>query len=338
MKAADASSVTERERAKEYYNRTLVSRLNNKSEGSIIVVQQRLHEDDLPGYLLESKTFHHLNLPAIAVADEQIQVGSTKTHHRKKGEPLFPGREDIKVLDALRKDIGESAFCAQYQQEPITPGGNQFRWDRVKTYPEPPEAIKRSSLLLVVQSWDTAHTDDPTSDFSVCTTWGLRSDGVWLLLRVDRQRCAFPELRSKVLRLALDYAADYILIEHAASGIALWQDIVGSFRFSGDDQSRRYISVPVKIGKEERFAAASTKVSDGKVLFPSQAPWLSDLRHELIAFPMGKYDDQVNSISMFLNWLSFHGRRTEIRAINGGKMPRRRIVRRTRIETTRPIE
>lgn len=330
MKAGDAFSVAEREKVKDHYDKTLVSRLNDKAIGSIIVVQQRLHEDDLPGYLLESKDFAHLNLPAIAVADEQIPIGPTRSHQRRQGDPLFPARESMPVLEALRKDIGESTFSAQYQQEPVTPGGNLFRWDWVKTYPECPDEIERSSLLLVVQSWDTAHTAEPTSNYSVCTTWGLRNDGCWLLLRVDRQRLTFPDLKSKVLRLAAEYAADHILIERAASGIALHQDIVGSFRFRHNDQSRRYVSITPRVGKEERFASASASISEGKVLFPSRAPWLADLRNEMVAFPVGKHDDQVDSVSMFLNWLSRQGKQREVAAMNGGRIPRRRVERRAR--------
>ena len=70
MKAADASSASERQRVKDFYEQTLLSRLNNQQTGRIIVIQQRLHEDDLPGYLIEKGQFEHLNLPAMATGSE----------------------------------------------------------------------------------------------------------------------------------------------------------------------------------------------------------------------------------------------------------------------------
>src|SRR4051812_16973477 len=99
-KAADAISPIERQRAKDYYEQTLLSRLNKKAEGQVVVIQQRLHEDDLPGYLIETGQYAHLNLPAIAIANEAIPIGLGKVWRRIKDEALCPEREP---LDALHK-------------------------------------------------------------------------------------------------------------------------------------------------------------------------------------------------------------------------------------------
>lgn len=75
MKVGDAGSVVERQRVKDFYEQTLLSRLNDKAAGRVVIIQQRIHEDDLPGYLIEGGQFVHLNLPAIAVSQEKVPLG-----------------------------------------------------------------------------------------------------------------------------------------------------------------------------------------------------------------------------------------------------------------------
>ncbi|HEY5072633.1 MAG TPA: hypothetical protein VII63_11455, partial [Caulobacteraceae bacterium] len=85
MKAGEAGSAVERQKIKDFYEQTLFSRLNDKRTGSIIAIQQRLHEDDLAGYLLEKKEFVHLNLRAIAEEDEEFDLGGGRTRRRRQG-------------------------------------------------------------------------------------------------------------------------------------------------------------------------------------------------------------------------------------------------------------
>jgi len=97
-----------------------LSRLNDKSEGRI-VIQQRLHEDDPVGYLLESGQFEHLNLPALAEADNENTIGSVQVARRRRGEALCPERELVETLERLSREIGPTAFSAQYQQDRHAP-------------------------------------------------------------------------------------------------------------------------------------------------------------------------------------------------------------------------
>ncbi|MBX3485128.1 hypothetical protein [Phenylobacterium sp.] len=154
MKAADASSPVERQRVKDFYDQTLFSRLDDKQDGCIIAIQQRLHEDDLAGYLLEKGgNWVHLNLPAIAEEDEEIPLGPRRRHFRRRGDALFPSREPIGTLESIRLEIGAPAFSAQYQQSPVSLDSAHVRWDRIQTYEEP---YDRVGYTQVVQSWDTA--------------------------------------------------------------------------------------------------------------------------------------------------------------------------------------
>lgn len=294
MKAADASSAAERQRVRDCYEQTLLSRLNNKSEGRVILIQQRLHEDDLPGYLLESGQFDHLNLRAIATEDEQIAIGPGRLHSRHRGEALCPEREPLETLERLRREMGASVFSAQYQQDPTPPGGNRMRWEWFGSYED---ELSRSDFQWIAQSWDTGLTAQPTSDYSVGMTWGFRENR-WYLLDLVRERLDFPDLKRRVRAQADRWRADLVLIEQAGSGYSLMQQL----RFEDRVEGARYQYRKPRADKVTRFEAQTANLETGRYLVPTHARWLEEFRRELLAFPNGKYDDQVDSLVQFLDW------------------------------------
>jgi hypothetical protein len=169
LKPDDAFSQTRRNQVNEWYKNVLLSRLNDKRTGAIIIVMQRVHPDDLTGFLLsQSDEWEVLSLPAIADSDETILGWDGVPFHRTAGEVLSPEREPLEVLNAMKRQIGGDAFSAQYQQMPVPPGGAMIKRHWLKRYDELPP---RSERLLVLQSWDTASKGGPENDFSVCTTW-----------------------------------------------------------------------------------------------------------------------------------------------------------------------
>lgn len=297
MKADEARSPAIRQDLRNWYDNTLLSRLNDKATGRIISIQQRLHEDDLPAYLLE-KEYDHLNLPAIATKNEVIATGPGRFYRREVGDLLNPDREDDATLEQLRRDLGLVAFSAQYQQEPVTPEGNMIRLEWFSTYDEAPP---RHRFIKVIQSWDTGMTAAPTSDYSVCTTWGFEVERhKWYLLDVFRKRLDFPDLKRAVVNLRNRYRADKVIMEEAGSGFALYQDL----RATGE---LRLVMIPPVSSKEERFNGCLAEVEAGHFLLPAEAPWINDFRRELQAFPDGRYDDQADSFSQFVlyqlrNW------------------------------------
>jgi predicted phage terminase large subunit-like protein len=292
MKADEARSATIRQELRNWFDNTLLSRLNDKRNGRIISIQQRLHEDDLPAYMFE-KGYRHLNLPAVAEKEEAVPIGSGRVHVRKVGDLLNPTREDHATLEQLRRDLGPVVFSAQYQQEPVAAEGNMIRLEWFGVYHERPE---RHEFLKVVQSWDTGMTSAPTSDYSVCTTWGFKRDGYkWYLLDLYRGRLDFPDLRRKVIELWRTWQADAVIIEKAASGHALWQELRATGPFLP-------IMIDPVASKDERFNGCLAEVEAGHFLRPREAAWLDAFRHELKAFPNGKHDDQVDSFSQFVKY------------------------------------
>lgn len=291
LKAGDAKSEVERERAKDFIEGSLLSRFDNPAEGRVVAIQQRLHEDDPAGYLLSKGVYRHLNLPAIAGEEETVPIARDRAYSRKPGEALFPQKLDLEQLERLRKEIGSAAFNMQFQQDPIAADGSALRWEWFGRFDlsEP-----RHHYQYVIQSWDTGMSSAPRSDPSVCTTWGFR-EGRWYLLDVFRERLDYPDLRKKVSRLKEDWVADKVLIEDAASGKPLFQDL-----FHGNRGI--YRAIRPTDDKEIRFNAALAPVEEGKIFLPREAPWLEGFRRELLGFPRSRHDDQVDSFSQFINW------------------------------------
>jgi hypothetical protein len=141
--------------ANEWYDHTLYSRQNDKQHGAIVIIMQRLHEDDLIGHVLGQEPWEVVSFPAIAEADEVHEI-----------ETIWD-REPLEVLDRIRRTIGEYNFAGQYQQSPAPLGGGMVKAEWCKRYREKelPETFDR-----IVQSWDTANKATELSDFSVCTT------------------------------------------------------------------------------------------------------------------------------------------------------------------------
>jgi hypothetical protein len=169
MKAQDAFSPNKRDYTYEWFVNTVLSRLDDKRTGAIILVMQRLHVDDLVGKLLRNPhDWTVLKLPAIALEDERIQIGEDLYHCRKVGDLLHAARDTRENLDRIRAEIGEEKFAAQFLQEPKVPGGNMIKREWPRRYDELPG---RTASMHVLQSWDTALKPGEGNSWCVCTTW-----------------------------------------------------------------------------------------------------------------------------------------------------------------------
>ena len=296
QKPEEAQSETLRNNVNQWFSSTLLSRLDNKQTGVIIVVMQRVHLNDLTGHLLERSTdWTILNLAAIAEEDERIEIGKGRFHFRRAGEALHPRHESLATLERLRAEVGTDIFSAQYQQSPVPPGGAVIRKEWLRYYDVAPE---RSYKTRIVQSWDTAAKDGPNNDWSVCTTWLLVDRKHYYLLDVTRGRYDYPRLRDTAIALAQRFDPSSILIEDAMTGIALAQEL----RAAGTYVVK---PVPVERDKFNRLWVQQAKFEAGLVHFPRQAAWLPALEAELLAFPQAKHDDQVDSLSQALAFKSW---------------------------------
>jgi predicted phage terminase large subunit-like protein len=146
----------------------------------------------------------------------------------------------------------------------------------------------------VVQSWDTANKPTELSDYSVCTTWGIIGQRLYLL-HVHRRRMDYPSLKRAVREQWQAHGAAVVLIEDKASGTQLIQELI-------DEGVHAVARYKPDCDKLMRLHAQTGAIENGFVYLPREAHWLAEYLHELTTFPNSKYDDQVDSTSQALAW------------------------------------
>jgi len=299
LKPEEALSQTQRQAANDWFDHTLYSRLNDTRTGAIILIMHRLHEDDLAGHVMAQEDWDVVRFPAIAEDDETWTLDTElgrESFTRRRGEVLHPERQPLATLDKIRRTIGEYNFAGQYQQMPAPLGGGLVKgaWFRSYAPNERPDRFDH-----IVQSWDTGNKASELSDFSVCTTWGIKGKDLYLL-HVLRKRMEYPELKRAVCEQCQAFAAEVVLIEDKASGTQLIQELIGQ----GLHAVTRYQPQADKI---MRMHAQTAMIENGFVHLPKEAAWLAEYLHELTVFPKGKHDDQVDSTAQMLDWFKRGG-------------------------------
>ena len=256
-------SEAKRSGANQWFTNTLLSRLDDKRTGAIVVVMQRVHIDDLTGFLLgQSDEWEVLSFPAIAYSTRKFRLRAQHFYRRKAGQALSPEREPLPFLEALNCQIGSEPFSAQYQQSPAPPGGAMIKRHWIRRYSELPPASER---LFTLQSWDTATKGGPDNDWSVCTTWIVS--------------------RKKRGGISSTSGGDASII-HPQSKSAEHRHMEGQPRF-GRGHRRRNVACSGdarpglrhhrgKAGRRQgsRMAVASGKFEAGQALLPERATWL----------------------------------------------------------------
>lgn len=309
LKAEDGRSESARRNAIDWFKGTLISRLNEQDTGRIIIVMQRLHEDDLAGHVLDSGTYDHLNLPAIATEDMTVPIGPGKFHRYRRGDLLHPEQLSDQALAHLKLQMGSSLFSAQYQQTPLPAESDLLHLDWFKTWDKEPEG-------LVIQSWDTASSISETGDYSVCIT-AIVQGRRYYIVDVLRQRLAYPDLKRRIHSHAKHFGAGAILIERAGSGMHL----VDEFCRECPPDMARAIGIQPRQDKLARFEACTAIIERGDLLLPAEAKWLAEFKSELMSFPRGRHDDQVDALSQMLNWADNRVRAGLPLGVNSGLGP-----------------
>ena len=288
LKLGDAMSEAVRTRVIDWYRSTLLSRADDKKAARIVLVMQRVHQDDLAGYLQEQGGFEVLNLPAIAQREETYFLGDGRTYTRQRGELLHPDQESAAVLAELKREMGPIAFSAQYQQSPIPPGGAIIK----RKWLTPYDDIRPQSDDRIIMSWDIALSEAETGDYSACVVL-LRRKEVFYILEVVRGRFPFDTLKRKVMEVKKRYGSSTLLIEDSPISRGLIQSL--------REKSISVTPYKPETDKRARVIAQSDLFAGGSVRFPQRAGWLEEFTAELLAFP-GRHDDQVDALVQALAW------------------------------------
>jgi len=289
-KGQEIYSKRARERVKNAYDRTVSTRLNQPKKGAIICVMQRLHADDLAGHMLEQEDWEVIRIAAAAPSRERWDLGHGQVKIRSKGELIQPERMGMEELEILRRKMGQTAFDAQFQQQPVPEEGLVIKRSWLRYADVSPEDF---DFKLV--SWDTASSLTENADWSVGTVWGL-ARGEIHLLHVERVRMEAYELSQRIEQMHRDWHADLTLIEDADLGRGIAQ---GLRRTS---TRCKPVLVKPRIEKLARMQARSVMFETGRVVLPREATWLSAYLDELLGFPNSDKDDQVDSTSQALDW------------------------------------
>jgi predicted phage terminase large subunit-like protein len=289
-KASDVTSETALGSANEWFRNTALSRLNSQRKSIVVVVQQRIHADDLSGTLLESG-WPSLIMPAIAVEGVDYLTGDGETYHRPEGELLQVGRDSLDALEETKRSIGSIIFTAQYQQNPTPPDGNMIKGAWLRRYNS---GSDRHQFDVVVLCCDPAGKAGPTNDYTAIVAVGI-AENSFHVLEVGRGHWTVLEMESHIRSWADRWNPSQVLIEDTSTGMGLIQLL------------RERTHLPVigrrsKFSKEARLTHHQGHFEAGRIVLPVEAPWLADFEAELMAFPNGRHDDQVDALLLFLDW------------------------------------
>lgn len=281
-------SGAERDRVNDTFDTMVASRLDNPLRGAIVVVGQRLHENDLSGYLLAKGGWKHVCLPLIAEETTTLQLGG-RLWVRNAGDVLLPLSWTTTAIKQKRAEVGEAIFSAQYQQNPSAAIGELIKPDQVRHFDEVPPSANRLTL-----SWDTAVKIGPNSSYTVCLVFA--TDGKrHYVVDVLRARLDTVQARDAALRLIAQYRPRTILVEDASSGPGLAKMLEERSHFCE-------LRPTGGMSKEERLEPHLHMFSEGRVLIKNNQPWTTDLINELLCFPFAKFDDQVDAMTQYLSW------------------------------------
>lgn len=321
----EAESETQRENVWRWWQEVVWTR--RAPGAAVILMQTRWHEDDLAGRLLNSaqaQDWTVVSMPALAGPNDELG--------RAEGEPLWPEVFPLEELPRAGIEISTRAHAALYQQQPSPSEGALFLRSQIGRYTSlPPDRRDADGELIptpwrVVQTLDSSWDEGVGHDYSVIATWG--TDGLdRYLIDVWRERVEYPDLRNKAIENfhGQRWRPRALYVEDAANGRPLIQDL-------------KRLRIPVIGIKPEgskiaRADAVTPAFAAGTVYVPRQGEWVEAWIEEHVAFPLGTYDDQVDTTSMALKVLMEGGaeiRELEVKAASADVLAGRNLSERRR--------
>lgn len=323
-----ASSDQMRASTIEWFLEAVPTRLNNPKTSAIIVIMQRLHEEDISGVILDKNLgYDHIMLP---MSFDPSRAGPTmlgiEDPRSEEGELLFPARFPKAVVERDSAAMGPYATAGQFQQSPEPRGGGIIKrewwqlWDKVE-YPP---------FDYVVASLDTAYTTKQENDFSALTVWGVFTgstvatvprkhlpDGSWpnpeeamereyarrnpavFLMSAWQERLPLHELVVKIASSCRRMGVDKLIIEDKAAGHSVAQEIR---RLYGHEDWAVQLINPGAVDKMARLYSVQHLFAEGMIWSPDR-PWSDLVINQCATFPRAKHDDLADTVSMALRHL-----------------------------------
>lgn len=303
----DAESENNREATWDWYTSTAYTRLS--PGGGILVILTRWHDDDLAGKLLRhaedgADQWEVIKYPAIAEEDEKF---------RKVGESLHPERYNVDALEQIRKAIGPRDWSALYQQNPVSDEGDYFSREMIRYYDF--DEIDTSQLNYYC-AWDLAIGQRDRNDYSVGLVVGVDEYDTLYVVDVVRGKYDGFELVEQILDLYETWRPSIVGIERGHIEMALGPFLQKRTRERGLNEA--YFK-DLKVGKRDKEARARAiqgRMQQGMVYFPKDAIWTGPMVAELLRFPNGTHDDQVDALAwiglMMTEFATFYERPEQV--------------------------
>lgn len=255
--------------------------------GAIVVVMTRWSKKDLTGQVLKAaaqrsgEEWEVIEFPAILPS----------------GNPLWPQFWSLQELEALKQELPNGKWMAQYQQQPTSDVSAIVKRDWWKIW----ERDNAPPCSYMIQSWDTAFLKSQRADYSACTTWGIfehpddtgKMQSNIILLNAFKDRMEFPELKERAFEEYKAWNPDSLIVEAKAAG-------------SPPIFELRAMGIPVQEftpskgnDKIARLNAVADIFASGRVWVPN-THWAEELVEEVASFPSGEHDDLVDSMTQAL--------------------------------------
>jgi predicted phage terminase large subunit-like protein len=313
LSALQADNEIARKDSIEWFKGTLSTRFNNPAEDAAVVVHQRLHENDLTGFLLREQqgVWEHLVLPMRYESKRTIFIGGIATEVQTvnvktkinfcdprvvEGELLCPNRLNEEAVKAMEVSIGAYHTAAQLQQHPDSRGGNVFARGHWKFYRALPQIEEK------VISVDCTFKDTDGTDFVAIQVVGRTGSNKYLIKRL-KERMGFGATVMAVRAMkALYPECVAILIEDKANGSAVIETI--------KNELPGVVAINPAGGKTARAYAIQPQHEAGNFWLPDPAidPAIESFLGELSSFPNGTNDDEVDAWTQAINWYASRDR------------------------------
>lgn len=317
----DMESSAIRDNTNMWFTEVVPDRLNNQKESAIVVIQQRLHEEDVSGTAISREMgYVHLMVPmeydkarhcvTVLKIDEEGQEVTWEDPRTEEGELAWPERFPQASVEQLKNDKGPYAYAGQYQQSPEPRGGAIIKRDFWQLWQE----VRYPNFDFILASLDSAYTEKEENDPSGLTIWGIFRDSnenvkvmlIWAL----QERMQFNELVQKVTDICSisqkpkehpQFPVDKLLIESKATGLSVGQEM---YRLAG--QNTRFsieLIDPKKFGdKVSRLQSVQHIFAAGMVYAPDRA-FADMVINQCAIFPKAKHDDLVDTTSQAIRYL-----------------------------------
>ena len=287
------------EAARDTFLEAVPTRLNN-DESATIVIMQRLHEEDVSGVILDrGLDYEHLMLPMRFDPARRCSTSIGFSDPRTQdGQLLFPERFSEETVKRLELTMGGYAVAGQLQQQPVPRGGGVFKGEWVARWGA---ATLPARMDQIIQSWDMTFKDGSSNDFVVGQVWGRKGANFYLLDQI-RRRMDFVQTLQAVRMMTVKYPKGWTkLVEEKANGAAVISQLKGTVG--------GFVPVVPKESKEARAFAVTPLFESGNVFLPPSEghAWVDrELLPELLTFPAGAHDDQVDALTQALAYMKAH--------------------------------